>query len=199
MHKSLYEIQAEYAELTAQLLDADGELTPEMEMALLINQEELEKKAEAYALRIIEFNGLSNMIKAEAERLAKRAEQLDRTSSHLKSIIDAAMKQYNVDKIKTDKVTLSFRKSKSVEVPEEFADSILKYVSIEAKLNVDALVSAKEAADAAGETFEAPTEEQLKYFKLKAELSKTLLKEDLEAGVTIGDVLLIEKKNLQIK
>lgn len=199
MYKSLYEIQAEYAELIAQLLDADGELTPEMEMALLINQEELQNKAEAYALRILEFNGMASMIKMEAERLQKRATQLERTSDHLKSIIDAAMKQFNVDKIKTDKVTLSYRKSKSVEVPEGFADNILKYVSIEAKLNVDALVSAKEAADAAGESFEAPTEEQLKYFKLKAELSKTLLKEDLEAGVTIGDVLIVEKKNLQIK
>lgn len=199
MHKSLYEIQAEYAELTAQLLDADGELTPEMEMALLINQEELEKKAEAYALRIIEFNGVSAMIRTEADRLLKRAAKLDRTSDHLKSIIDSAMKQFNVEKIKTDRVTLSYRKSESVEVPEGFADSILKFVSIEAKLKVDDLASAKEAADAAGETFEAPTEEQLKYFKLKAELSKTALKEDLEKGITIGDVLLIEKKNLQIK
>jgi hypothetical protein len=200
MQKTLYEIQSDYSNLVAELLELDGELTSEMEMALMINKFELEKKAEAYALRILEFNGQAALLKIEAERLVKRAAHYEKTSERLKGIIDAAMKQFDVDKIKTPKVTLSFRKSETVEVPEEFAPDILRFVTLKAEIDKEKVNEILAAAVEAGNPVpEVPNEDMLNYFTLKAELSKTKLKDKLKEGVVIGDVMILEKKNLQIK
>ncbi|MES2004298.1 MAG: siphovirus Gp157 family protein [Bacteroidota bacterium] len=200
MYKPLYEIQAEYAAIIAQLEDLDGELTEEIEFALTINKEELEKKAEAYALRIMDFAGQSDNIKAEIDRLSKRKKMIDSVGEKLKGMIDSAMKQFGVDKISTDKITLSFRKSQAIEVPVDFEDSILRFVSIEAKIDPAKVQQAiDEAKGANAPAPEVPTEEMLGYFKLSAEINKTKIKDALKDGKTIGEVLLLDKKNLQIK
>ena len=200
LNKSLYDIQADYANITNELMELEGELTPEMELALTINKDELEKKAEAYALRIIEFNGQSVLLKMEIERLSKRAAQYERTSEKLKSTVHAAMIQFNVDKIKTTKVTLSFRASESVEVPEDFADNIMRFVSIKTEIDPEKVKALTDAALEAGGTAPiVPEVSMLEYFKVSAAVDKAKIKVALKDGTTVGDTMLITKKNLQIK
>lgn len=200
MLKTLYDIQTEYATLVAELLDADGELTEEMEFALAINKDELEAKAEGYALRILDFDGQAELIQYEIERLTGRKKQYENTAKKLKETIHAAMVQFQVDKIKTQKVTLSFRKSEVCEVPETFADDVLQFVSIKAEIDPGKVKSITEAATAAG--FDAPKVpgvEMLDYFKLSAAVDKAKIKATIKEGTTVGDAMVIERKNLQIK
>jgi hypothetical protein len=200
MYKSLYEIQEDYARIIADLQECEGELTPEMEFALTINRDELENKAEAYALRILEFNGQSALLKVEIDRLQTRAKQFETTAERLKETIKAAMIQFNVDKIKTNKITLSFRKSEAVEVPETFADEVLQFVNIKAEIDHEKFENAiKEAYENDTELPKKPNEEMLQYFKLSATVDKTKIKASLKEGVSVGDVMLLSKQNLQIK
>ena len=51
MEKTLYEINEEYLGILAQIEDNEGELTPELEQALAINEENHAAKLEAYGNR----------------------------------------------------------------------------------------------------------------------------------------------------
>jgi hypothetical protein len=200
MHKSLYEIQAEYSNLVANLEDMDGELTEEMELAMLINQDELTNKAEAYALRIIQFNGEEEMLKAEADRLSKRAAAVKRTADRLKEMIKSAMIQFNVPKIKTPKVTLSLRKSEKLDLPENFIDSIVAFTTIQPVLNVEKIQQAlTEAAEKDCAPPFLPTDELLQYLKIKTEADGAKIKAALKEGTSVGDCSLVSNQSLQIK
>jgi hypothetical protein len=200
MQKTLYEIQSDYANLVATLVDADGELTEEMELAMLISQSELTNKAEAYALRILEFDGEMEILKAEAERLSKRAAGFKRTADRLKELIKSAMIQFNVPKIKTTKVTLSLRKSEKLDVPEGFADSILAFTTIEPVLNTKKIQEAlTEAAEKNCPPPFLPTEELLQYLKVGVEANGVKIKTALKEGTCVGDCSLVTNQSLQIK
>lgn len=200
MLKTLYDIQAQHAALVSELLESEGELTPELEMDLSINEDELEVKAEGYALRILEFNGQADFIDAEIKRLQSRKSQLDKTAERLKETIRAAMVQFKKEKIKTERITLSFRKSEVVEVPETFADEILQFVTIKAELDQKKIEAVAEQCNAVGAKMpEVPSVEMLDYFKLTATVDKTKIKIALKDEKTVGDVMLLTKKNLQIK
>lgn len=200
MQKSLYDIQTDYAALVAELLDAEGELTPELEMALAINKDELQIKAEGYALRILEFDGKADLIANEIKRLQVRQKQYENTADKLKETIKAAMLQFNVDKIKTDKVTLAFRKSEVVDVPETFAEEVLRFISIKAEIDSDKVEAAIQQAQVnKTDVPKIPKEEMLQYFKLSAAVDKTKIKTSLKEGIAVGDVMLLTKQNLQIK
>jgi len=123
--KSLYHIEKEYLELAAQL--EDGELTPEIEAALAINENQLQGKAIAYAYVIKDAEATIDVIDAEIARLAalKKAEQ--RKAERLKSSISSAMQFYGISEVKSETMKLSFRKSEALveevaftELPDEF-------------------------------------------------------------------------------
>jgi Gp157 protein len=200
MHKSLYDIRIDHAALVDELIDSEGDLSPELEMALSINEYELTEKAEAYALRILEFDGQADVVDAEIKRLQKRKESFKKTAERLKETIKAAMIQFDKDNIKTDKVTLSFRKSEVVAVPEGFENMVLNYVKLSAVLDMEKINAETERLNALPEAeYSFPTEDFLQYLDIKAELSKSKMKDALKEGTTIGEVMLVPNKNLQIK
>ncbi len=116
---SLYNIQHEHIAITNDLLENGGELTPELEMALAINRQDLFEKAEGYALRIREFSTQADAITAEADRLYNRASSFKKTADRLKETISSAMQQFDVEKIEGKLITLSFRKSKVVVIHDD--------------------------------------------------------------------------------
>ena len=200
MHKSLYEIQTDYAAITSMLLDNDGELTEEMELSLTISQEELKNKAEAYALRILDFEGQAALLAEEQKRLAARQKRYIATADKLKGLIKAAMIQFNTPKIVTTKVTLSLRKSEKVELPQGFADSLLAFAIIEPALNTKKIEATR--ADAAENNIDPPfmpTLELLQYLKVKVEADVSKIKTALKEGMSVGDCSLVDNQNLQIK
>lgn len=201
MFKPLHEIQMEYARCIAALEENGGELTDEISMALTISKDELEAKAEAYALRILDFLSEEERIKNEIERLKKRADSASKTADKLKGFISGAMEQFGIDKIKSDKVSLSFRSSEVVDVPELWATEAMRFVKVEPMFDQAAFDT--ECAEALLSEGAEPTHiglDALKYLKVKVEVDKALMKSDLKAGSVVpGDVKLKKNKNLQIK
>jgi len=69
MKNTLYKIEAEYLDIISQVEVNEGELTPELEQALTINEGQLAKKSIAYIEVIDLKKSLIERIKAEKKRL----------------------------------------------------------------------------------------------------------------------------------
>jgi len=110
----LYEITREALEL-ASLLETD-ELTPELEAALLINQDQLQSKAGNYAKVITNIQSDSDAIDAEIKRLKAMKDTKDRAVNRLKEALREAMMVSGIDKIEAPLFKLSLRRSEAVEV-----------------------------------------------------------------------------------
>lgn len=121
---NLYEITREAQEL-ASLLETE-ELTPEIEAALVINQDQLQNKAGNYAKVITNIQSDSDAIDAEIKRLKAMKETKDRALNRLKEALREAMLVSGLDKIESSLFKLSLRRSEAVEVdvvdalPSEF-------------------------------------------------------------------------------
>jgi hypothetical protein len=112
MKKSLYNIEAEYLEIANQL--EDGELSPELETALAINEKELQGKAIAYAYVIKDSEDTVTAIDAEIKRLQGLKKTEQNKVKRLKDTIQNAMELYGITEIKTKTLKLNFRKSEGV-------------------------------------------------------------------------------------
>ncbi len=111
---NLYEITREAQEL-AFLLETD-ELTPELEAALLINQDQLQVKAGNYAKVIANIQSDSDAIDVEIKRLKSIKDTKDRSINRLKEALRDAMLISGIDKIESSLFKLSLRRSEAVEV-----------------------------------------------------------------------------------
>jgi len=119
MKLSLYVIQQEYISLAEQIIDNDGLLSEEMEAALQINKDQLENKSQCYGFIVRQLEGECDMIDNEIKRLEAMKKSRGKTVDRLKESVSKAMLLYEIDKIETPTLKISFRKSESVEIEEE--------------------------------------------------------------------------------
>ena len=111
---NLYQIKNEYLTLASQL--EQGELTPEIEQQLQINEEQLKEKAINYGHVIRSFEYDNDIIDTEIKRLKQLKEQKEKAIDKLKNAVSNAMQLYGIEKIDSPTLKLSFRKSESIEV-----------------------------------------------------------------------------------
>jgi hypothetical protein len=115
--KSIYQLTTEALEI-ASLLE-ENELTPEIEQALVINQDELKEKALNYAYVIRTFEDDVTAIDNEIKRLRALKEVKTNSIERLKHSISTAMNIYGIEKVESPLLKLSFRKSEAVEITNE--------------------------------------------------------------------------------
>ena len=116
---NIYAIQNEYQLLINQVIDADGELSPEVMEALQINEQQLQSKAIDYSYVIKQLDSDCEQIDAELKRLQQLKKVRTNLAERLKDTISNAMNLYEVEKIETPLIKLSFRNSESVEITNE--------------------------------------------------------------------------------
>lgn len=126
MGLTLYEITKELDELMNSCIDEEtGEIDPEALDRLKELNIAKDQKIENCALVIKNLNAEADAIKAEAKKLTDRARQNAKKVEWLKEYISNAL---NGEKMTTARVSISYRKSKSVEcsldditvLPKEF-------------------------------------------------------------------------------
>jgi len=141
MKQSLYNIEQEYLEIANQL--EDGELSPELETALAINEQQLQGKAVAYAYVIKESEDTVSAIDSEIKRLQGLKKTEQNKAKRLKETISNAMELYGITEIKTETLRLNFRRSEGV-VGESsnLSDEFLKHVPEAFKPNLTAIKAA---------------------------------------------------------
>jgi hypothetical protein len=180
----MYHIRAEHLGLLKEIEEAEGELTPEMEQALALTEEEFEDKAVSYGFVVKSFEDVEELLDKEIKRLTALKQKATRRAETFKNRLDEAMRQFGVEKIDTPILKLSFRKSNPVELAEDFEDKFLENVSIE--------IVPKDGAP-------AEIAKLVEYFDVKAAVSKKRIGEALKTGLKISGAAMFEKKNLQIK
>jgi hypothetical protein len=129
MKTTLYEIKNEYLELINQVEEMDGELTPEIEEQLTINQNELQNKAIAYHSVILSKDAFNMQIDNEIKRLQELKKRNNSLIDNLKQRLVGAVQIFGEFKVGTN--TFGLRKSERVEVgqvnllPKEYKTSKL--------------------------------------------------------------------------
>ena len=117
MSKSLYNINEDQLILVNQLMESDGELTPELEQQLELNQKNLRQKSIAY-LEVISSKDLRcSAIDSEIKRLQALKKKEGKVVDKLKSSLLSAVKTFGEFEVGT--VKFGTRKSTSVEVDSD--------------------------------------------------------------------------------
>lgn len=118
MELKLYQIEQEYISLAQSIIDNEGELTEEMEQALQINKEQLQNKGQCYGFIVRQLESEQDIIDIEIKRLQGLKSARGKTVDRLKETLSKAMELYEIEKLETPTLKISFRKSESVEVPD---------------------------------------------------------------------------------
>jgi hypothetical protein len=116
MKKSLYHIETEYLDIINQVEELDGELTPELEQQLSINEKELQGKSIAYLEFIGSKETLNTRINEEIKRLQALKKSNDNLIKNLKNRLLDAVKLFG--SFEVGLTSFGTRKSSSVQVDE---------------------------------------------------------------------------------
>jgi hypothetical protein len=111
---SLFNITARAKQLALAL--EEGELTPDLENELVINQNELQIKSENYAYCIKTLEGDVSIIDEEIKRLRALKEAKTNAIERMKEAVVNAFQIYGITEVKSPTLKLSLRRSESVEV-----------------------------------------------------------------------------------
>lgn len=119
MKQSLYNITEDQRLINAMLEETGGELTPEIEEAMLITEENFISKAEAYGATISEYDAQAEVCAQEIKRLQAYKKTCENVSKRMKERISDAMMTFDKDKVTAGTFRFSFRKSTAVVVENE--------------------------------------------------------------------------------
>ena len=132
---TLYGITAELNAILAQLEELGGEITPELEQALAINEGQFVAKAEDYGHAILNLKGMAAAAKAEKERLAALQKFYENAQKRLTDALSTAMQVFGHDKVENATMRLSLRHTTATEVddldaiPSEFKTTKVEVVA----------------------------------------------------------------------
>ena len=135
---SLFNITAEQKRINDALMELDGELTPELEEALVINAENFAVKAEGYAISIHQFEAVEDAADAEIKRLTAIKKSATRAKTHLKDNLAYGMEVMGYDKVDMGLHKISFRTSTAVNITDEVRIPN-NYIKVETKIDKEAL------------------------------------------------------------
>ena len=111
---NLYNIKNEYLAIAQEL--TEGELTPELEQALIITEANLQEKAINYGYVIKNFESEVDIIETEIKRLNDLKKARVNAVEKLKNNISDAMQLFGILEVKAPTFKMNFRKSESVEI-----------------------------------------------------------------------------------
>lgn len=116
---TLYELEQKQIRINEMLEENGGELTPELEAELQIQDFEINEKFESYCKAIKSYEAAILGFKSEIERLKSRKETAERAIAHMKEAMLNAMDLFKLTKIQAGIFTISTRKSQSLDVLDE--------------------------------------------------------------------------------
>ena len=115
---TLYGITAELNAILAAIEDNGGEITPEIENALAINEEQFVQKSEDYGHAILNLKAMAAAAKAEKERLAALQKYYENATKRLSDALLTAMQVFDRPKVENATLRLSLRRSEATEIDD---------------------------------------------------------------------------------
>lgn len=117
--KTLYTITEDQRLINQMLEENGGELTPEIEEAMLITEDNFLAKAEAYGATISEYNAQADACAVEIKRLQAYKRTCENVSNRMKERLSEAMKAFDKDKVTAGTFRFSFHKCQAVVIEDE--------------------------------------------------------------------------------
>jgi len=193
-NKSLFNIRQDHLTILALIEEAEGEMTEETLEQLRLTEEGFKEKAISYGFVVRKLEAESDVIDAEMKRLQGLKQRADKKANLFKRMLDEGMRQFGYDKVETELLKISYRKSAPVELAETFQDDLLKYADVSISISEQKVNTAIEAG-------ENPviTDELLELFDLSVSPAKKRIGDAIKQGIVVPGASIQEKKNLQIK
>lgn len=188
--RSLFNIRQDHLSLLAIIEENDGELTDDLQGSLRLNESEFKEKVISYGFVVKKYEAEAEIIANEIKRLQVLKQKADRKAELFCKLIDEGMRQYGHEKIESELLKISYRKSTPVELSETFADDILKYCEVDFRIKPEMEIAATEAGISGY---------MLNCFNINIDPSKKRIGDMLKEGIIIYGASMPEKKNLQIK
>lgn len=116
---TLFNITAEQRRINDLLMENGGELTPELEEALIINAENFAIKVDGYATSIHKFESLAEAADAEIKRITAIKKSATNSAKRLKEALTYGMDVMGIDKAEIGLNKLSFRNTTAVNITDE--------------------------------------------------------------------------------
>lgn len=135
---TLFDITAEQRRINDALMESGGELTPELEEALIVNADNFAVKVEGYATSIRKFEALSDAADAEIKRIQAIKKTATNSAKRLKEALAYGMEVMGVDKAEIGLNKLSFRSSTAVNITDEVRIPN-QYIKVETSIDKMAL------------------------------------------------------------
>lgn len=146
---TLYGITAELNAILAAIEDNGGEITPEIENALAINEEQFVQKSEDYGHAILNLKAMAAAAKAEKERIANLQKFYENTQKRLEGALSNAMQVFGQDKVENATMRLSLRHTTATEVDDiALLPSEFKTTKVEEVADKTAIKKAIQAGEA---------------------------------------------------
>jgi hypothetical protein len=119
MKMNLYNIEENFSNIVQQIIDNDGVISPELSHEFEMNAEQLQKKGISIGYVIKKINNDVDVVDSEIKRLTALKKSRKATVLRLKETLMAAMNNHSITELKTETLTINFRKSEVVEVENE--------------------------------------------------------------------------------
>lgn len=117
----IFKIAQEFLDLLNEIEELEGELTPELEERLKINEANMAKKMEGYCKLILWYDTQILAAKEETERLRKLIRRAERSQGWLKGAMIDVMAGLDKPKVSAGTFTVGTRKSTAVNIIDESA------------------------------------------------------------------------------
>lgn len=192
---NIYEINAEALELEALVQESNGEITPEIEERLRINQENFNSKLDSYCKFIkylelqIQFGESEiNRIKQLIDNKTNLIEKLEHNIVESLKVFGTKDRVKDIWRYEIGTFKLGTRTSKSVKILDEnliedkFKKIQLSNLTVEQKNNILEILNLNEDNST-----------------IKEEISKTKIKEAIDAGENVIGAELTTKQSLQMR
>ena len=190
---NLFQVTGSMLQIYQELEEVGGELTPELEEALAITQENLDVKVQNYNY-LINVNNFNNLaIDSEIERLKAMKVSNNKLTEILEERLLVAVKSLGIEDkgvftLKLPTITLKTRKSTSIEIEGDVDD---KFLQFDFKVsNLDSVLASKLSLLLASKNIT---------FTPTTKVSKTMIKDALKNGETVLNAREHTNYNLVIK
>lgn len=129
---SLYTISGDLLALLDTLAENGGEITPEIEQALAITEEQFVTKAEDYGHAILNLKAMAAAAKAEKDRLASLEKFYKNAAERIQGALVNAMDVLDHPKVESPSMRLFLRRTKATEIDDvTLIPADLKTVKVE--------------------------------------------------------------------
>lgn len=113
---NLYTIEQEYRDIEQAIEQAEGEITPELEERINVNEEDRAAKVSAYVHIIREREAAARACQEEARRLQSMAASHERLAASLRAALHSVVEEHGP--VKADTYAVTLRRSQYVDVTD---------------------------------------------------------------------------------